>query len=109
MKEKFRTAIEEDEIAARIADDNRVADVFDDEIKTVALAACFRLSLLQLGEVARQFFIRFAQVCHVAEDRDETDALAARVQGRCRDDLEVQVRSFQRINERDVTLQDLFG
>ena len=82
--------------------------MFDDEVESVALAPRFTLGLLEQYEVAREFFVGSAQVGHVAEDGDEADALAARVQSGSGDDLEVYVRAFERVYENEVATDDLF-
>src|SRR5205085_6593540 len=105
----LRAAVEEYELARRVADGDGVADVLQYEVEAVALAPRLSLGLLKLDEVSRQFFVRASKVCHVAEDGDEAEAFAARVEGRGRDDLEVNVRAFQGVYEREVSADDLFG
>jgi hypothetical protein len=71
LEEEFGAAVKKDEVAARVADDDGVAHVLDNQIEAVALAARLRFGLLQLREVACQFLVRLAQVRHVAEDGDQ--------------------------------------
>src|SRR5256714_2237639 len=87
LEEEFGALVEEDELARRVADGDGLADVFDDEVEAVALAPRLTLGLLEQYEVAREVFVGAPQVGHVAEDGDEADALAARVQSGRRNDL----------------------
>src|ERR1043166_708439 len=109
LEERLGPPVEEDELARRVADGDGVADVFEDEVEAVALAPGLGLGLLELDEVAGQLFVGAPEVGHVAEDGDQPDALAARVEGRRGDDLEVDVRAFDGVNEREVAAHDLFG
>ncbi len=109
LEEQLGALVEEDELARGVADGDGLADVFEDQVEAVALAPRLRLGLLELDEVARQLVVGAAEVGHVAEDGDEADALAAGVQGGRRDDLEVDVRALDGVDQDEVTADDLLG
>src|SRR5688500_9013312 len=108
LEQRFRSSIEQDEVSERVCNHDRVAHVFNDQVKTIALATRIDLRLLQLHEVARQFFVSLTQIGNVAKDRHKAERLAACIRGRSGYYFKVDVGTFERIDKSDVALHD-FG
>ena len=53
-----------------------MAHVFDDQVKTIALATRFGFGLLELAEVSSQFLVGLTQISYVTKDRNKPERLA---------------------------------
>ena len=101
VEEPLGRRVHQDDVAFLIGHQDRIGDRIDDEIQPMPFVAHFRLSDPQRAVAFFDLFLRAGEICDVAENRDDVRSLALVLRARA-EELEEQVRSFERIDEQQL-------
>ena len=106
VEQPFGRRVHQHDVPFLVGDQDRVRHRIDDEVEPVPLVAHFRLRHAQRAVALLDLFLGARQVGDVAQNRDDVGALAL-VLGARAEELEQQVRSFERIDEQQLAPRHL--
>ena len=95
----FCHRIEQDNLGRIVGNDNRVADVLDDQIKAIAILAHNFFGSAELLQIGTDFFIGAPQVSYVTHHGDHTGANCFFAEGGSGDGFEKDLFAFHDIHQ----------